>query len=57
MDHDKSFIENVSQSAVDANVDVLYLAVDTLITSIGKKSCAMAIVLRNDLICLLYFPC
>lgn len=37
MDRDKSFVENLLQSAVDADIDVLYLTVDTSVTSVREK--------------------
>ncbi len=37
MDRDKSFVEHVLQSAIDADVDVLYLTVDTSVTSVREK--------------------
>lgn len=37
MDRDKSFVELLLQSAVDAEIDVLYLTVDTSITSVREK--------------------
>jgi len=37
MDRDKSFVEDLLQSAVDADIDVLYLTVDTSVTSVREK--------------------
>lgn len=37
MDRDKSFVEHLLQSAVDADIDVLYLTVDTSVTSVREK--------------------
>jgi isopentenyl diphosphate isomerase/L-lactate dehydrogenase-like FMN-dependent dehydrogenase len=37
MDRDKSFVEKLLQSAIDANIDELYLTVDTSITSVREK--------------------
>jgi isopentenyl diphosphate isomerase/L-lactate dehydrogenase-like FMN-dependent dehydrogenase len=37
MDRDKSFVEKLLQSAIDAEIDVLYLTVDTSITSVREK--------------------
>ena len=37
MDQDKSFVEHLLQSAIDAEIDVLYLTVDTSVTSVREK--------------------
>lgn len=37
MDRDKSFVEDLLQSAADADIDVLYLTVDTSVTSVREK--------------------
>lgn len=37
MDKDKSFVEELLQSALDAEIDVLYLTVDTSVTSVREK--------------------
>lgn len=37
MDRDKSFVERLLQSAIDASIDVLYLTVDTSMTSVREK--------------------
>tara|TARA_B100001057_G_scaffold246977_1_gene247356 strand:- start:8374 stop:9522 length:1149 start_codon:yes stop_codon:yes gene_type:complete len=37
MDRDKSFVEDLLQSAVNANVETLYLTVDTSVTSIRER--------------------
>lgn len=37
MDRDKAFVEKLLQSAIEANVDVLYLTVDTAVTSVREK--------------------
>ena len=37
MDRDKSFVEKLLQAAIDADTDVLYLTVDTSVTSIREK--------------------
>jgi isopentenyl diphosphate isomerase/L-lactate dehydrogenase-like FMN-dependent dehydrogenase len=37
MDRDKSFVEKLLQAAVDADTDVLYLTVDTSVTSVREK--------------------
>lgn len=37
MDRDKSFVEDLLQSAIDADVDTLYLTVDTSVTSVREK--------------------
>ncbi|MCL4140007.1 UNVERIFIED_CONTAM: hypothetical protein GTU68_013432, partial [Idotea baltica] len=37
MDRDKSFVEDLLQSAVDADIDALHLTVDTSVTSVREK--------------------
>lgn len=37
MDRDKSFVEHMLQSVVDEDIDILYLTVDTSITSVREK--------------------
>jgi len=37
MDRDKSFVEELLQAALDAEVEVLYLTVDTSVTSVREK--------------------
>ena len=37
MDRDRSFVEKLLQAAVDADTDVLYLTVDTSVTSVREK--------------------
>lgn len=37
MDEDKSFVEQLLQSAVDAGIEVLYLTVDTSVTAVREK--------------------
>ena len=37
MDRDRSFVEKLLQTAVDADTDVLYLTVDTSVTSVREK--------------------